>query len=165
MKRYLKGNVDENVILTDLAAATLVSSDFDETPEQDTLVSSLVASYSIDNLVAGQGPIIFGVAHSDYSDAEIEEFIENTGSWDQGSKIEQERAKRLIRKIGTLVGTQGTGTNDVQFNGGVPVKTKLNWRLNTGDTLNLWAYNISATALSTSVPVLRAHGHANLWMI
>ncbi len=165
MKSYLKGNIDENVIITDLAAATLVSSDFDETPEQDTLVSSIVASYSIDNLVAGQGPLIFGVAHSDYSDAEIEEFIENTGSWDQGSKVEQERAKRLIRKIGTMVGTQGSGTVDVKWNNGVPMKTKLNWRLNTGDTLNLWCYNISASALSTSTPVLRAHGHANLWMI
>ncbi len=164
MKRYLKGNIDENVILGTLGAATLISADFDESPEQDTLVSSIVATYSMDNLVAGQGPVIFGVAHSDYSDTEIEEFIENTGSWDQGSKIEQERAKRLVRKIGVMVGEGDTGTNDVRFNKGQPTKTKLNWRLNTGDTLSLWAYNISAAALTGS-PILRAHGHANLFMI
>ncbi len=164
MAKYLKGNVDENTILGTLAAATLVTTVFDETPEQDVRVSSIDAIYALDNLVAGQGPIIFGVAHSDYTAAEIEAVIENAESWDQGSKIQQEIARRLVRRIGVMIGTEGTGTNDAKFNGGRPVKTKLNWRLNTGDTLQLWVYNISASALTGS-PVLRANGHANLWMI
>ncbi len=163
MKGYLKGNIDELLQLGTLGATTLISTDFDESPEEKTFISSIVATYALDGLVAGQGPILFGIAHSDYTSAEIEAVIENTGSWDAGSKVEQEVAKRLVRIIGTFVGKQGTGTNDVQFNDGVPVKTKLNWTLNTGDTLKMWAYNISGAALSTADPGMRMNGHANLW--
>ncbi len=159
----MKGNVDEDLDLGTLAAKTLVGGNFDESSEEKKLISSLVATWTLDNMVAGQGPIMFGIAHSDYTDSEIEAVIENVGSWDAGSKVEQEVAKRLVRVIGTMVGEGGTGTNDIRFNDGKPVKTKLNWLLNTSDTLKLWAYNISATALSTTAPVLRCNGHANLW--
>ncbi len=163
MKGYLKGNIDESLDLGTLATKTLVADTFDESPEETTLISSIVAIWSLDNLTAGQGPIIFGVAHSDYSDAEIEAVIENQASWDQGSKVEQEIAKRLVRQIGQFVRTEGSGASDVQFNDGKPMKTKLNWRLNTGDTLKMWAYNISDSNLSSTAPAMRANGHANLW--
>ncbi len=164
MSNYLKGNVDENLDLGTLNSKALVADTFDENGEETLLISSLVATWTLDNLVAGQGPILFGIAHSDYSDGEIEAVIENAASWQAGSKVEQEVAKRLVRVIGTFVGKQGTGTNDVSFNEGRPVKTKLNWRLDTGDTLKMWAYNISGAALSTTAPVMRANGHANLWL-
>ncbi len=163
MQGYLKGNVDEELNLGTLASKTLVADTWDESPEEKTLISSIVATWSLDGIVSGQGPLIFGVAHSDYSDAEIEAVIENQASWDQGSKVEQEIAKRLVRQIGQFVNETGSGTNDVQFNDGKPVKTKLNWRLNTGDTLKMWAYNVSGAALSTSAPVMKCNGHANLW--
>ncbi len=163
MKGYLKGNVDEELNLGTLASKTLVADTWDESPEEKTLISSIVTTWSLDGIVSGQGPIIFGVAHSDYSDTEIEAVIENQASWDQGSKVEQEVAKRLVRQIGQFVNETGSGTNDVQFNDGKPVKTKLNWRLNTGDTLKMWAYNVSGAALSTAAPVMKCNGHANLW--
>ncbi len=127
------------------------------------MISSIVCTWSLDNITPGQGPLIFGVAHSDYSDAEIEAVIENQASWDQGSKVEQEVAKRLVRQIGQFVQVHTLSPGDIQFNDGKPVKTKLNWRLNTGDTLKMWVYNVSLMALSTSVPVLLCNGHANLW--
>ncbi len=163
MKGYMKGNVDETMQLGTLAPTTLISTDFDEVVNEKMLISSLVATWALDGMVAGQGPILFGVAHSDYTSAEIEAVIENTGGWDSGNKIQQEVAKRLVRIIGTFVGEQGSGTDDVQFNDGKPVKTKLNWSLATGDTLKLWAYNISAAALTTADPNVRVNGHANLW--
>ncbi len=161
MHGYLKGNINETLSLGTLASETLVAANFDESPEETTLISSIVATWSIDLLTAGQGPILVGVAHSDYSDAEIEAVIENLASWDQGSKVEQEIAKRLVRKIGTIVSVGGT--SDAVLNEGKPIKTKLNWRLNTGDTLKIWAYNLSSNAFSTTVPLLQAEGHANLW--
>ncbi len=163
MKGYLKGNVDENLALgSTLATKTLITVDFDETVTERALASSLVASWSMANLVAGQGPILFGVAHSDYTDAEIEAVIENTGSWDQGNLISQEIAKRKIRIIGQMVGEFDTGTVDVRFAGGKSVKIKLNWMLKTGATLKLWAYNLGAN-LTTTSPELRVSGHLNLW--
>ncbi len=163
MRGYLKGNVDEELSLGTLATKTLVADTWDESPEETTLISSIVLTWSLDNITDGQGPIIFGVAHSDYSDSEIEAVIENLASWDQGSKVEQEIAKRLVRQIGQFTSSTASAVDDVTFNEGRPMKTKLNWRLNTGDTLKMWAYNISASNLSTTVPVMRANGHANLW--
>ncbi len=161
MKGYLKGNVDESLSLGTLASKTLVGDTWDESPEEETRISSIVCTWSLSNLTSGQGPIVFGVAHSDYSDAEIEAVIENLASWDQGSKVEQEIAKRLVRKIGVFAGQSGTA--NVTFNDGKPMKTKLNWRVNTGDTLKMWAYNESDSALATTVPVMHCQGHANLW--
>ncbi len=163
MTGYIRGAVDEDLDLGTLAAKTLIAGPFDETVVTRSLISSLVATWTLDLLVAGQGPILFGVAHSDYSSAEIEEYVENAGSWDEGNKIAREVAKRNVRIIGTMVGEQGSGNLDVRFNTGKPVKTKLNWILSVGDTIDLWAYNLSASALTTSAPILRASGHVNLW--
>ncbi len=165
MKGYLKGSIDETIDLGTLAANTLVAGDNSQTTTERTLVSSIECTYSIDKLVAAQGPIVFGVAHSDYTDAEIEAVIENTGSWNSGDKVQsREIAKRLVRQIGILVGMGDSGNLDVKFNQGRPVKTKLNWMLNTGQTLQYWAYNASDAALSTSAPDLLINGHANLWV-
>ncbi len=163
MGKYIRGSVDEDLQLGTLASKTLVAQAFDETVIERTLISSIVATWTLDGMVAGQGPILFGVAHSDYTAAQIEAVIENTGSWNEGSKVDQEVSKRLIRVIGTMVGTEGSGTVDTKWNNGNPVKTKLNWILTTGQTLDMWAYNLSGVALSTADPALRASGHANLW--
>ncbi len=163
MGKYLRGRISDFFALGTLAAKTLLGSDMAEVVAERTLVSSIVCNWALDGIVSGQGPILFGVAHSDYTDAEIEQVVENTGSWNEGSKVEQEISKRLVRTIGQFVSETGSGTNDVQFNDGKPVKTKLNWMLQTGDTLRMWAYNTSTAALTTASPVVQADGHANLW--
>ncbi len=162
--KYLKGVIDEELNLGTLAAATLVGDTWDHSVTERAIVTSIVATWSLDGMVAGQGPIIFGVAHADYTDAEIEAVIENTGAWNSGDRTQQEVARRLVRQIGVFVGKQGTGTNDVQWNDGKPVKTKLNWPLITGQTLRMWAYNISAADLSTAAPIMHANGHANIFL-
>ncbi len=148
-----------------LASGVLVSDTWDEVARERTLISSIVCTWSIDNLTSPQGPFIFGVAHSDYTDAEIQEVIDASGSWDPGDKIAQERAKRLVRKIGEFSSdAEASQADDVDFNDGVPKKTKLNWMLQTGDTLKMWIMNRSASAVATTVPVMKCDGHANLWM-
>ncbi len=162
--QYLKGNVDESLSLGTLAASAVVGDQWDEVVNERTRISSILVTWMIDNITSPQGPIVFGVAHSDYSDAEILEVIQNAGSWDSGNKISQEQAKRLVRVIGTLQADGDfAGTTDYRFNEGRPKHTKLNWMLQTGDTLKMWAFNRSAGALATTVPTLRADGHANLW--
>lgn len=163
-RKYLRGNVDEDVSLTTLGAKTLAASAFDETVQERTLVSSIRATYTLDSYTksAGDGPIMVGIAHSDYSTAEIEEFIETTGSWDEGDLVQQEVSKRKIKILGvfsipvdeTEIGLLGNGS---------PITTKLNWILNQGKTLQLWGYNMGSSALATSVPIVRAQGHCNLW--
>ncbi len=164
MGRYIKGRVDEDLDMGTLAAKTLVGTTFDETVNERTLVSSIVASWSISGWTPGidDGPVIFGVAHGDYSDAEIEEVIENTGSWDEGNKISQEISKRLVRTIGSF-DTPADANSVVAVNEGRPVKTKLNWILNQGVRLKIWAYNAGTSAFATTNPIVHAAGHANLF--
>ncbi len=163
--RYLRGRIDEGLSLGTLASKTLVSDTWDGSVTERTLVSSIVSTWMIDNLASGQGPLLFGVAHSDYSDAEIEAVIENAGSWDEGNKVDQEIAKRLVRTIGTMISDLPSSPGDTTVNDGKPIKTKLNWILTEGDTLKMWVYNMSTVALSTAVPILQAEGHANLWVL
>ncbi len=165
MGRYLKGTVDEDLQLSTLAAKTVVSVAFDESAVEKTLVSSIVAAYSMRGftIASSDGPILVGLAHSDYTVTEIKEWIENPASWDPGDKIAQERAKRLIRKIGVFENTSADLGADV-LNDGKPIKTKLNWSLTTGKTIQLWAYNMGSSALATTDPLVSAEGHANLWL-
>ncbi len=94
----------------------------------------------------------FGVSHSDYSAAEIEECLEAAASIDLGDKVAQEQANRLVRQIGTFgnVATVGGGAT---LNDGKPVKTRLNWLLSIGDSLSLWTRNGSGTIYTTGTKI------------
>ncbi len=167
MGRYIRGNVDENLALGTLAAATLVGVLFDETVNERTYVSSIVATWNLSDFTeaADVGPIVVGIAHGDYSDAEIEAFIENTGSWNEGDLVQQrEVGRRLIRKVGTF-GADGPvdSATSLTLNDGKPITTKLGWILLQGQTLRYWAYNPGAAAVSTTDPNVRLSGHVNLW--
>ncbi len=85
-----------------------------------------------------------GLAHSDYTAAEVEECLEAQAAIDLGDKIAQEQSNRLVRYIGTLTG-QTVVNAGYQFNDGKPVHTKLNWKMSTGDILNVWIRNGSDT--------------------
>ncbi len=102
---------------------------------EERRVLSIESTYALKGLAAGDGPLEYGVAHSDYSAAEIEEALEAVGAWDEGDKVAQEQAKRLVRRIGVFT-EEETALND-----GRPVKTRLNWRIATGDTLSFWIRN------------------------
>lgn len=164
MGKYIRGAVDEELNLGTLAGTTLVGDTFDSTVNERTLVSSIVARWSISTItpVAGNGPYLVGVAHGDYTDAEIEEYLEQTGSWNEVDLVAQEVGGRKVRRIGIFETPQAV-EDTVVLNDGKPIKTKLNWIIAQGGTLKLWAYNMGGSAAATTTPVVRAQGHANLW--
>ncbi len=169
MRNYLRGRVNETLALSTLAGTTLISDIFDDLPTERTFVASIVAVWSMINFTpaASDGPILVGLAHSDYSDAEIEAVIENTGSWDSGDKVQsREIAKRLVRSVGVF-GGMGVSADEVAMtlNDGKPIKTKLNWTLAGGQGLRLWAYNLGSSALATTSPIVHLDGHANIWTL
>ncbi len=167
MGKYLKGNVDENLDLGTLASRTLVRVAFDETVNERTLVSSIEALISMADFTPadGSGPITVGIAHSDYTAAEIEEVIENTGSWNEGNLVQsREVAKRLVRVLGIFPSSPGGGATGIAvLNDGKPIKEKLNWILLQGQTLALWAYNQGSAAVGGTDPNITLQGHANLF--
>ncbi len=164
MGRYIRGNVDEDLSLGTLASKTLVAVAFDEAVTERTLISSLIGIYSIENWTVGPGigPLMVGVAHSDYSAGEIEAVIENTQGWKEADQIAREVGQRKVRIIGTFFQT-GPALSVSVLNDGKPIKTKLNWILNAGQTLDFWVYNMGTGALATTVPVAHVQGHVNLW--
>ncbi len=163
--KYIRGNIDEELTMTTLAARTLVSTLFDETVTERTYISSIDASYVLSDFTpgAGIGPFMVGVAHSDYSDSEIEAVIELANSWAEADLVSQELAKRKIRKIGIFPMVEATSVEHAVLNDGLKIHTRLGWILTVGQTLRLWAYNLGTAAVATTVPTVNVIGHANLW--
>ncbi len=166
-RKYLRGAIDFGLALTTLAGNTVVSAVTSGVLLEKAFLTSVKALYTLDNLTIStdDGPIMVGLAHSDYSSAEIEEWIESlTGSWDVGDLISQEISQRKIRQIGVFIsrGSGGAGSIDA-LNEGKEILTKCNWQLQTGDGVRFWAYNMGSSALATTVPNFRVQGKANLW--
>ncbi len=166
MGRYIRGEVDEELALGTLAAKDVISAAFDSAVIERTFISSLVAIWSVTAVTPSTtaGPIMVGVAHSDYSAAEIEEWIENTGSWTEADQIGQEIGRRKIRKVGIFRFQGAAGITSVAvLNEGRAIKTKLGWILTTGQNIQAWAYNLGTGAFATTDPAVDIQGHVNLW--
>ncbi len=139
--KVIKGKFDNSVTLGTLAANTGVL-DATEIVAQRSFILSMEAAHSIIGLAAGES-VYLGVAHSDYSLAEVEEWIENQGGWDEGNLISQEINRRKIRNIGVFT------SEETALNEGKVLKTKLGFILNSGDGLNFFLYNPDAAGLTT----------------
>ncbi len=164
MGRYRRGVVNAELTTSVLAAKTASKANFPEAVSETARVSSVVASYSMQNFTPTEdsGPIMVGLAHSDYSVAEIEEYIENVNGWDSGDLVQsREVNKRWVRQVG-IFPTPSDLLTAVVLNDGKPIKTKLNWSLATGQTVVVWAYNQGIVGLVTAVDI-DVRGHANLW--
>ncbi len=146
-----------------LAAGDVTSGAMTATSANKYRVTSVKASYSLtDRGAAIDDGQQFGIAHSDYSAAEIEECLEATASVDIGDKIAQERSNRLVREIGTITAVgSSAGGGGGNFNDGRPVKTKLNWVIGIGDTLVLYIRNSSGVVYTTGA-LMNAKGE--MWV-
>ncbi len=162
--KFIQGQIDTDLNLTTLAAKTLVGEVTSQTVVDTARVGSIACTYSLADLTvsANVGPITFGVAHSDYSDAEVEAWVENQGGWDIGNMVDREIGARRIRQIGVFLSGNGPTLNAV-FNDGRVTKTKLNWILSEGDGLRFWCYNSGNAAIATTVPNFNVLGVANIW--
>ncbi len=164
-RRYLRGKLDLALALGTLSSDDVIIQAMSETVNERTWVSSLKSTWILADLTLGEGPITVGIAHGDYTAAEIEEFLENAGSWNEGDLVAQEIAKRKIRIVGTFSGSEGSPTGATfaeALNEGMPVSTKCGWILNQGETIDVWAFNKSGGNLTTG-GIVRLEGHVNLW--
>ncbi len=163
-RQYIKGRIDFSFLLGTLGAKVVISGSEAQVAIEKAWLSSIVCTHTMQNFTkAGvDGPITIGVAHSDYTNAEIEAWLENQGSWDRGNMVQQEINKRKIRLIGTFAGPADAGRT-AELNEGRPIRTKCGWQLLTGDTVRIWAYNEGSSALAGTDPVVSQTGYANLW--
>ncbi len=159
---YLAGNIDQDLGLATLAAKTLVSS-ATNTVSEKRRVSSIKCTHTLSDftVAANTGPIMVGVAHSDYTDAEIEAWVERSGSWSMSDLVADEVRQRKIRRIG-IFRIPPTAAGAV-LNDGKPIRTKLNWTMITSQGLKFWAYNLGTGALVTTSPNYNVQGTAHTW--
>ncbi len=160
---YIAGPVDEAFALGTLSASSVFRHVMTEAVVEKTWLSSVHATWSLVNLTEAtdDGLIMVGLAHSDYTAAEIEEWIENTAGWSQADLIAQEVGKRKIRKVGVFDTPNITLTTAVLFDR--VITTKCGWMLQSGQGLTLWAYNMGDSNLATTDPIVHVQGKANLW--
>ncbi len=162
-------------MLFDLGAAGLASLDLAEqnlTP--DTASAQFIATSS-DLQVDFQfeqgvepnalGSFAVGLAKSDYNSAEIEAWLESDVGFTRTDLIGQEISMRHIKHLGTmnpLVIADAAQQVQVQLNDGMPVHTKLNWRILEGATISIWFYNGGEVAIvASSGQDLRVFGQIN----
>ncbi len=162
--KYLKGKVTEDFALGTLAAKTIIAQLLSDNLTEKAWLSSVKLKWAISQVtpVTDVGPVMVGVAHSDYTATEIEEWIENAASWEQGNEVAQEIAKRKIRECG-IFDTPLAVQDAVALNEGRAFTVKCGWMLTTGQTLRVWAYNMGGQPFATTDPQVSVNGHANLW--
>ncbi len=157
-----KVRVEAGLPIGALAASAVVASTLTATSANVYRVTSLNCSFSITDLGAAiDDTFQFGVAHGDYTAAEIEECIEATGAIDVGDKIAQERGNRLVREIGSISSQSGQAAGGINFNEGKPVKVKLNWKIGIGQVIDFYVRNGSGVVYTTGAS-LKAKGH--IWV-
>ncbi len=158
MKNYAKIRINQLLGIGTLANLTAISTVLTSTMENEGRISSIEGTWSRRTGTAGEGPLMVGVAHPDYTTAEIEAAIE-IAVLGPGTMIQKEVANRLVRHIGTF---SGVDSNEV-LNDGRPIKTKLNWGFQDGQVaLSVWVYNLFGTALTTGT-VVNTLGHLNVF--
>ncbi len=135
-----------------------IGTDVGDTVSEKMWISSIEMTWAVDAATAGEGPIIVYVAHSDYTDAEIDAYIELIANWDTGDLVAREQMRRFVRQIGVFPLIE---SNEV-LNDGRPVRTKCGWMLETGQTLQFGAYT-QGGALTGSTK-LHGLGKANAWL-
>ncbi len=154
-KNFAAIDVDIQLALTTLGDGIVKAQPlFSSVLKEDLFVLSTDLNYSVRDLTAGElQPATVGLAHGDYSVTEIKEKLDNDSYLGPGDKIEQEKSRRLVRKVGTLF-PEGPGVSTVFLyatgrNGGRIIRTKLKFMIQSGHNLQTWVWNRSGAALQT----------------
>ncbi len=148
--RLRKVRIAASAALGALATKDVVVSAITSAVADKLRLISVNFSYTwVDIAAAVDGGMEFGLCHSDYSAAEVEECLEAANSIDLGDKVTQEQANRLVRSIGSMSSVSAATGQEAVFNDGRKMKTRLNWLLSAGDTLNVWMRNGSGIVYTT----------------
>ncbi len=145
--RVIAVQVDGGLALSTLGSETVLAADISpsESVEGNTLFAiSADLLLSLKNMTAGEGPIIVGCAHDDYSVVEIKEALE-ADNLDFTNKIEAERSRRQVRRWGQF---SVLGAQEV-LNDGRPLRVFIRVPLELGHNLKIFAYNKSGAPLTT----------------
>ncbi len=159
---YIPGRIAAELDVSVLASKTGKLNALGDTVVSRTYLTSIQVVWTQNDWIPTDdaGPLLIGVSHSDYTLAEVEEWIEQTQSWDLGDKIAQERARRSIRRIGIFA--SGLDKHAEVLNDGRPMRTKCGFMLLPGQGANLWVYNMGGQSTGDGCTI-QGYGTAHLW--
>ncbi len=135
--------------LLTLASNTLLGAGLVSASDNEYRAISVRLTWALSDFTAGEGPITVGVALGDYSDTQIEQWLESSATMTRADPVAREQGNRMCRLVGTFPGILG---NEV-LNDGKPITTKLNWAIPSGSVVKLWAFNSGPGSLTTSAEV------------
>ncbi len=128
---------------------------------EDIYIMSTDLSAVLETVTAGEAmPMQLGVAHSDYSNVEVGEALA-VALLGPGNKVEQERTRRLVRKVAPMnefANSAETELTMIGQNGSRVVRTKVKFVVQNGKMLNFWIRNNSGGALTTG-SILNVNGY------
>ncbi len=144
-KNFVAIPFNGSLALLTLADDALIKTTIKNNPfGEDIWVISIDLTVTVRDLTSGQTPLRFGIAHNDLTIAEIDE--SNTAELtDPDDIIQKERARRPVRKIGVI---NGTDTNH-QFNDGKYYRQKVAMMIGNDHSLAIWLKNQSGASLTT----------------
>lgn len=146
---YFFPRVSSTLALSTLATNDMLIGAVLGAVDAPTWISKIRATWTISNITQGDGPIIVGLAHSDYSAAEVEEWFEATSAWQTNNKIAAEQAARKCRMVGALQSDAAGDNTTWSLNDGKPITTKLGFAVNATQGLIFWAFNDGNAVLIT----------------
>ncbi len=134
------------ITLAALAANTVIKSDLlGSDLAEDLFVISVDALWTVRGLTAGEVPLGVGLAHGDYTVAEILENLE-IEVISPDNLIEMEQAKRKVRRVATFA--EG-GVTDMSINDGKPMRTRMLFTVGNSQNIAVWLRNNSGAILTT----------------
>ncbi len=139
-KRYFQVSISNS--LGAIAAGDVVKLDQGNTVTDRVYALWAKGVWSFQENTAGEGPLMVGLSHSDYTAAEVEECLEAGGSWDEGDKVANEQAARKVRRVGIFDGI----ADEERLRDGQQMFTKLGFYIEDGKTIASWARNQDASA-------------------
>lgn len=159
-KKLFAPIVNNELALATLAKDALLASVLGASPGEEMWLKLARFTWTIKGITAGDGPWLVGVAHEDYSNAEIEEYLEAAAQWDIGDKIAQEQSARKIRVVGLLHGPGGTDVGEV-LNNGNPIDTPLRFKVQEDQSLKIWVLNKGVTMTTGAILIVNGNVFMN----
>ncbi len=158
-KKLFAPIVNNELPLSTLAKDALLASVLGGSPGEEMYFKMARFTWILKGVASTDGPIVVGIAHEDYSNAEIEEYLENATQWDIGDKIAQEQSARKIRVVGVFAG--GTPGLFQSLNDGKPIDTPLRFKVQNDQSLKIWALNKGVTMQTGSILVVNGNVFMN----
>ncbi len=126
---------------------------------EDFWVHAAKLSWTMRGHTAGEGPLIVGIAHGDYSVTEIKENLD-VDYTDPEDKINRERAGRLVRRVGQFHGLAA----EEALADGEEILTKCKFVVGNSRSLDGFVMNRSGATLTTGTIIRFAGTVSGRWL-